>query len=119
MDDLASYNLLSSGEVAGVFQVEGAGLRRVLVDMKPTEFNHIVAAISLYRPGPMDFIPEYIAVMHGKKEAEYVHPSLEPILGETYGVCVYQEQVIKLLTDIAGYTAAEADNVRRLSLIHI
>ena len=113
LDDLASYNLLSSGEVAGVFQVEGAGLRRVLVDMKPTEFNHIVAAISLYRPGPMDFIPEYIAVMHGKKEAEYVHPSLEPILGETYGVCVYQEQVIRLLTDIAGYTASEADNVRR------
>ena len=96
-----------------MFQVEGAGLRRVLVDMQPTEFNHIVAAISLYRPGPMDFIPEYIAVMHGKKEAEYVHPALEPILGETYAVCVYQEQVIKLLTDIAGYTAAEADNVRR------
>ncbi len=94
LDDLASYNLLSSGEVAGVFQVEGAGLRRVLVDMKPTEFNHIVAAISLYRPGPMDFIPEYIAVMHGKKEAEYVHPSLEPILGETYGVCVSGDAIV-------------------------
>ena len=113
LDDEESYKLLSSGEVSGVFQVEGAGLRRMLQDMQPSEFNHIVAAISLYRPGPMDFIPEYIAVMHGRKEAEYVHPVLEPILGETYGICVYQEQVIRLLTDIAGYTAGEADNVRR------
>ncbi|MCB0204155.1 MAG: DNA polymerase III subunit alpha [Anaerolineae bacterium] len=113
LDDEASYQLLSSGEVSGVFQVEGAGLRRMLQEMQPSEFNHIVAAISLYRPGPMDFIPDYIAVMHGHQEAEYVHPVLEPILGETYGICVYQEQVIRLLTDIAGYTAAEADNVRR------
>ncbi|HSN75295.1 MAG TPA: DNA polymerase III subunit alpha [Anaerolineae bacterium] len=113
LDDPESYRLLSSGEVAGVFQVEGAGLRRMLVDMQPREFNHIVAAISLYRPGPMDFIPEYIAVMHGKKQAEYVHPALEPILAETYGISVYQEQVIQLLTEIAGYTAGEADNVRR------
>lgn len=113
LDDPESYKLLSSGEVSGVFQVEGAGLRRMLVDMQPREFNHIVAAISLYRPGPMDFIPEYVAVMHGKKQAEYVHPTLEPILAETYGVCVYQEQVIQLLTQIAGYTAGEADNVRR------
>ena len=113
LDDPESYNLLSSGEVSGVFQVEGAGLRRMLTEMQPREFNHIVAAISLYRPGPMDFIPDYIAVMHGKKEPQYVHPSLEPILRETYSVCVYQEQVIKLLTDIAGYTAGEADDVRR------
>lgn len=113
LDDPESFKLLSSGEVSGVFQVEGAGLRRMLVDMQPREFNHIVAAISLYRPGPMDFIPEYVAVMHGKKAAEYVHPALEPILAETYGVCVYQEQVILLLTEIAGYTAGEADNVRR------
>jgi DNA polymerase III subunit alpha len=113
LDDSESFKLLSSGEVAGVFQVEGAGLRRMLVEMQPREFNHIVAAISLYRPGPMDFIPEYIAVMHGKKDPQYVHPALEPILRETYSVCVYQEQVIKLLTDIAGYTAGEADDVRR------
>ncbi len=113
LDAPEAYRLLSSGEVAGVFQVEGAGLRRMLVEMQPREFNHIVAAISLYRPGPMDFIPEYVAVMHGKKEAQYVHPALEPILRETYGVCVYQEQVIQLLTEIAGYTAGEADNVRR------
>ncbi|MEI2688694.1 MAG: DNA polymerase III subunit alpha [Anaerolineae bacterium] len=113
LDDVESYKLLTSGEVSGVFQVEGAGLRRMLTEMQPREFNHIVAAISLYRPGPMDFIPEYVAVMHGKKAAEYVHPALEPILAETYGVCVYQEQVILLLTEIAGYTPGEADNVRR------
>ncbi len=113
LDDAESFKLLSSGEVSGVFQVEGAGLRRMLTEMQPREFNHIVAAISLYRPGPMDFIPEYVAVMHGKKQAEYVHPALEPILAETYGVCVYQEQVILLLTEIAGYTPGEADNVRR------
>ena len=77
---LASYNLLSSGEVAGVFQVEVAGLRRVLVDMKPTEFNHIVAAISLYRPGPMDFIRSTSRSCTAKKRRNSVHPSLEPIL---------------------------------------
>lgn len=94
LDNPESYKLLSSGEVAGVFQVEGAGLRRMLVDMQPREFNHIVAAISLYRPGPMDFIPEYVAVMHGKKQAEYVHPTLEPILAETYGVCVSGDALV-------------------------
>ena len=66
-------------------------MRRVLTEMQPHEFNNIVAAISLYRPGPMDFIPEYIACLHGRKKPEYVHPALEPILGETYGVCIYQE----------------------------
>jgi len=113
LDDVESYKLLASGEVAGVFQVEGAGMRRVLTEMQPHEFNNIVAAISLYRPGPMDFIPEYIACLHGRKKPEYVHAALEPILGETYGVCIYQEQIIQLLTLVAGYTAGEADLVRR------
>ncbi|MEA3334573.1 MAG: DNA polymerase III subunit alpha [Chloroflexota bacterium] len=113
LDDPVSYQLLSSGEVSGIFQVEGAGLRRTVAEMQPTEFNHIVAAISLYRPGPIEFIPDYIAVMHGEKEAVYVHEALEPILAETFGICVYQEQVIQLLTDIAGYSAGDADLVRR------
>lgn len=113
LDDPASYQLLASGEVAGVFQVEGAGMRRMLVEMQPHEFNNIVAAISLYRPGPMDYIPEYIACLHGRKQPHYVHPALEPILGETYGVCIYQEQIIQLLTLVAGYTAGESDLVRR------
>jgi DNA polymerase-3 subunit alpha len=113
IDDPTCYELLTSGDVMGVFQVEGQGMRRVLMDMRPTEFEHIVATISLYRPGPMEFIPDYIAGLHGEKEPTYAHPLLEPILAETMGVCVYQEQVIQILTDVAGYTAGEADLVRR------
>ncbi|MCX7707161.1 MAG: DNA polymerase III subunit alpha, partial [Anaerolineae bacterium] len=113
VDDPKTYELLTSGDVMGVFQVEGAGMRRCLMDLRPTEFDHIVATISLYRPGPMEFIPDFIACLHGEKQPEYVHKVLEPILSETMGVCVYQEQVIQILTDIAGYTPGEADLVRR------
>jgi DNA polymerase-3 subunit alpha len=113
LDDPKTYELLTSGDVMGVFQVEGAGMRRVLMDLRPGEFEHIGATIALYRPGPMEFIPDYIAVLHGEKQAEYDHPLLEPILAETMGVCVYQEQVIQILTDVAGYTTGEADLVRR------
>ncbi|HEX9115238.1 MAG TPA: DNA polymerase III subunit alpha [Anaerolineae bacterium] len=113
IDDPKIYELLSSGDVIGVFQVEGAGMRRLCMDLRPSEFDHITAIIALYRPGPMDFIPDFIAVLHGEKKPEYVHPALEPILAETMAVCVYQEQVIQILTDIAGYTAGEADLVRR------
>ncbi len=113
VDDPETYRLLASGDVMGVFQVEGAGMRRCLMDLRPTQFDHIVATISLYRPGPMEFIPDFIACLHGEKQPEYVHPILEPILAETMGVCVYQEQVIQILTDVAGYTAGEADLVRR------
>ena len=113
IDDPQIYELLTSGDVMGVFQVEGQGMRRVLMDLRPQEFDHVVATISLYRPGPMEFIPDYIAVLHGEKEPQYVHPILAPILAETMGVCTYQEQVIQILTDIAGYTAGEADLVRR------
>jgi DNA polymerase III subunit alpha len=113
IDDPKTYDLLTSGDVLGVFQVEGQGMRRVLMELRPTEFEHIVATISLYRPGPIEFIPDYIAGLHGEKVPAYAHPLLEPILAETMGVCVYQEQVIQILTDIAGYTAGEADLVRR------
>jgi DNA polymerase-3 subunit alpha len=113
IDDPKIYELLTAGDVMGVFQVEGAGMRRVLMDMRPTEFDHITATISLYRPGPMEFIPDFIACLHGEQEPSYVHPILAPILAETMGVCVYQEQVIQILADIAGYTAGEADLVRR------
>ncbi|MGQ9767574.1 MAG: DNA polymerase III subunit alpha [Anaerolineae bacterium] len=113
IDDPKTYELLTSGDVMGVFQVEGAGMRRCLMDLRPTEFDHITATISLYRPGPMEFIPDFIACLHGEKQPEYVHPILEPILAETMGVCVYQEQVIKILADVAGYTPGEADLVRR------
>jgi len=87
-------------------------MRRVLTSMRPTKFDHIVAVLALYRPGPMEFIDEYIAGLQGK-EPSYTHPALEPILRETFGICVYQEQIIRILTDIAGYTPGEADLVRK------
>lgn len=108
-----SFRLLASGEVSGVFQVEGAGMRRVLTEMKPSTFEHIVATISLYRPGPMEYIPQFIRRMHGKEKVEYKHPKLEKILAETFGIIVYQEQIIQILSEMAGYTPGEADLVRR------
>jgi DNA polymerase III subunit alpha len=112
LDDPATYRLLSSGDVTGIFQVESSGMRRVLTSMRPTKFDHIVAVLALYRPGPMEFIDDYIAGLQGK-EPSYTHQALEPILGETFGICVYQEQIIRILTDIAGYTPGEADLVRK------
>ncbi len=85
-----AFKLLASGEVSGVFQVEGQGMRRVLTEMRPSSFEHIVATISLYRPGPMEYIPQFIRRMHGEEEVEYKHPALYPILAETYGIIVYK-----------------------------
>ncbi len=108
-----AFRLLSSGEVSGVFQVESPGMRRVLTDMKPTAFDHIVATISLYRPGPMEYIPNYIRRMHGEEKMEVKHPALEPILADTYGIIVYQEQIFQILNQLADYTLTEADLVRQ------
>ncbi len=113
VEDPKAFDLLSRGDVTGVFQVEGAGLRKVLQQMKPNKFEHIVAAISLYRPGPMEKIPNYINRLHGVEAITYDHPALEPIFEETYGICVYQEQIIRMAVDVAGYTASEADLLRR------
>jgi DNA polymerase-3 subunit alpha len=112
-DPARLFEMLGRGEVAGVFQVEGAGMRRLMMQMRPRRFDHIVAAISLYRPGPMDNIPEYLERMHGKKEVNYHHPDLQPILEETYGVLVYQEQIIRIAADLAGYAPGEADTIRK------
>ncbi len=112
-DDPASYELLSRGDTAGVFQVEGAGMRRNLMEMKPRTLEHVIAMISLYRPGPMDFIPSYIRRMHGEEEVTYPHPALEPIFKETYGIPVYQEQIMRAAVELAGYTASEADYLRK------
>jgi DNA polymerase-3 subunit alpha len=112
-DDPSIYQLLSRGDVTGVFQVEGQGMRRVLMKMQPDRFEHVVATISLFRPGPMEYIDDYIDRMHGLKPIEYRSPSLEPILNETFGIIVYQEQIIRILTDIAGYSPGDADLVRR------
>ena len=113
LDDPAIYELLSSGEVTGVFQVESAGMRRTLRDMRPTTFEDIVVLLSLYRPGPMQFIDTYIARKEGREQVVYRHPALEPILKDTYGIIVYQEQIIRIATDLAGYSSSEADLMRR------
>ncbi|MCS7259164.1 MAG: DNA polymerase III subunit alpha [Anaerolineae bacterium] len=113
VEDPKAFELLSSGHVTGIFQVESAGMRRVLTTMKPTKFEHIVATISLYRPGPMEYIDDYIDRMHGRKPVEYHHPALEPILAETYGIIVYQEQIMQIASQLSGYTPGEADLMRR------
>ncbi len=113
LDDPETFALLSTGEVTGVFQVESGGMRRTLRDMAPTEYRDIVAVLALYRPGPMQFIPNYIARKYQREEITYRHPLLEPILAETYGIIVYQEQIMRIAADLAGYSLGEADLMRR------
>ncbi|MCK4960864.1 MAG: DNA polymerase III subunit alpha, partial [Anaerolineales bacterium] len=113
LDDQETYKLLGNGNVLGVFQVEGAGMRRFLMDMKPCELANVVAMVALYRPGPLEKIPDYIRRMHGQEEVTYLHPALAPILEETYGITVYQEQIMYTAMNLAGYSASEADNLRK------
>jgi DNA polymerase-3 subunit alpha len=113
LDDPETFDLLGRGETAGVFQVEGSGMRRNLMEMKPQNLDHVIAMVALFRPGPMDFIPSYIRRMHGEEEIEYLHPKLEPILDETYGITVYQEQIMYTAMELANYTASEADFLRK------
>ena len=109
----ALFELLGRGETVGVFQLESAGMRRLMIEMKPSRFDHIIAAISLYRPGPMESIPSYIKRMHGEEEVSYHHPKLEPIMHDTYGICIYQEQIIRIASELSGYEPGEADMLRR------
>lgn len=111
--DAKTFELLAKGDTTGVFQLESDGMRKVLQQLKPTEFEDIVAVNALYRPGPMQNIPDYIAGKHGLKTVEYMHPDLEPILKSTYGVIVYQEQIMQIATKAAGFTLGEADLLRR------
>ncbi|HEX3506071.1 MAG TPA: DNA polymerase III subunit alpha [Xanthobacteraceae bacterium] len=113
LDDKKSYEMLARGETVGVFQVESAGMRRALVDMRPDRFEDIIALVALYRPGPMANIPTYCVRKHGLEQPDYIHPKLEPILRETYGVIVYQEQVMQAAQMLSGYTLGEADLLRR------
>jgi DNA polymerase-3 subunit alpha len=113
MDDPATYRLLAAGETVGVFQLESQGMRRAIAGMKPDRFEDIIALVALYRPGPMDNIPVYNAVKHGEQEADYLHPLLEPILKETNGIIVYQEQVMQIAQVLSGYSLGEADLLRR------
>jgi DNA polymerase-3 subunit alpha len=112
-DDAPTYEMLSRGETTGIFQLESTGMRRVLRDLKPTRFEDMISVLALYRPGPMEFIPKYIASKHGKTEVTYPHPSLEPILRDTYGIIVYQEQIMQIASSMAGFTLGEADLLRR------
>lgn len=112
-DDPQTYELLSNGDSTGVFQLESAGMRDLLKKLKPDRFEDIIALISLYRPGPMDSIPTYISRKLGVEPVEYLHPILEPILEETYGVITYQEDVMQIARVMAGYSLGEADLLRR------
>jgi len=113
LDDKKTYKLFQDGETTGVFQFESSGMKRYLRELKPTEFEDIIAMVALYRPGPMEWIPDYIAGKHGKKKPQYLHPKLEPILAKTYGVAIYQEQVMQMARDLAGFSMAEADVLRK------
>ncbi|MBU3943023.1 DNA polymerase III subunit alpha, partial [Patescibacteria group bacterium] len=113
LDDPETIKLFQKAETTSVFQLESDGIKRYLKELKPTEFEDIVAILALYRPGPMQFIPEYIARKHKKKEVSYLHPKLKPILEKTQGICIYQEQLMQIARDIAGFSLAEADVLRK------
>ncbi|SFI82730.1 DNA polymerase III subunit alpha [Thermoflavimicrobium dichotomicum] len=112
-DDPATYELLSSGETTGVFQMESAGMRKVLRELKPSTFEDIIAVLALYRPGPMEQIPRFIRAKHGLEKVEYPHPDLEEILKNTYGIIVYQEQIMQIAAKMAGFSLGQADILRR------
>src|SRR6187455_1105184 len=113
LDDKPTYELLANAEAVGVFQLESAGMRRALLDMRPDRFEDIIALVALYRPGPMANIPTYCSRKHGLERPDYIHPKLEPILRETFGVIIYQEQVMQAAQILAGFTLGEADLLRR------
>ena len=113
LNDSLTFALLSSGETIGVFQMESNGMREVLRKLKPDRFEDIIAVVALYRPGPMSNIPSYIERKHGREKVEYLHDSLKPILHETYGIMIYQEQVMQIAQQLSGFTLGEADLLRR------
>jgi DNA polymerase-3 subunit alpha len=113
LDDAKTYELLAKAEAVGVFQLESAGMRRALLDMRPDRFEDIIALVALYRPGPMANIPTYCARKHNLEKPDYIHPKLETVLRETFGVIVYQEQVMQAAQILAGYSLGQADLLRR------
>ncbi len=115
LDDKSVFELMQRGDLLGIFQLEtSAGMKRLVQELQPTEFNDIIALISLYRPGAMQGSQSYIARKMGREEITYIHPKLEPILKETYGILVYQEQVMQILNKLVGYTLSEADFFRQI-----
>src|SRR6202021_2275121 len=113
LDDTKTYEMLARGETVGVFQVESAGMRRALIDMRPDRFEDLIVLVALYRPGPMANIPTYCARKLGHETTDYLHPKLQPILEATYGIITYQEQVQQIARDLAGYSLGKADILRR------
>ncbi len=113
LDDEKTYQLLQKGESTSVFQLESDGIKRYLKQLKPTEFEDIIAMVSLYRPGPIQFIPNYIKGKRNPEKVKYLHPKLEPILKNTYGIMVYQEQLMRIAQQVCGFTLAEADVLRK------
>ncbi|MBI4159617.1 DNA polymerase III subunit alpha [Candidatus Wolfebacteria bacterium] len=113
LNDKKTFELLAEGDTTGVFQLESSGMRHYLKDLMPTELEDIIAMVSLYRPGPMELIPSFINRKFGREKVSYIHPKLEPILKNTYGIGVYQEQMMRIARDLAGFTLAEADTLRK------
>lgn len=113
VDDRLTFDMLTRGETVGVFQLESSGMRDVLRKLRPDTLEDIIAVVALYRPGPMDNIPRYIAVKHGEERPDYLYPTLEPILKETFGIMIYQEQVMQIAQVLSGYTLGGADLLRR------
>lgn len=113
IDDEKTYQMLARGDTIGVFQLESAGMRKALIGMKPDRFEDIIALVALYRPGPMDNIPTYNARKNGEEEPDYYHPLIKEILTETYGVIIYQEQVLQIARILSGYSLGEADFLRK------
>ncbi len=114
LDDGKTYDMLARGETMGVFQLESDGMKRVCAELRPSRFEDIIALVALYRPGPMDWIPQYIANKHGRSTPQYLHPRLETILAETYGTAVYQEQAMQMAREIAGFSMSDADELRKV-----
>jgi DNA polymerase III subunit alpha len=113
LDDPATYAMLQRGEATGVFQFESSGMREALRQVKPTEFEDLIALVALYRPGPMGYIPVYARRKAGQEAVSYLDPRLEPLTGLTYGICIYQEQYMEIAKQLAGFTPAEADDLRK------
>ncbi|NCP58180.1 DNA polymerase III subunit alpha [Candidatus Wolfebacteria bacterium] len=113
LDDKKTFKLLQETDTTGIFQLESSGMRRYLRELKPTELEDIIAMVALYRPGPIELIPSFINRKHGREKVKYLHPKLEPILEKTYGIGIYQEQMMRIARDLAGFSLAEADTLRK------
>ncbi|MDP2934250.1 MAG: DNA polymerase III subunit alpha, partial [bacterium] len=113
LEDKIAFDVFRKADTTGVFQLESSGMKKYLQKLKPNDLEDIIAMVALYRPGPMNLIPEFIARKHGEKEIKYIHPKLKPILENTYGIAVYQEQLMQIAKDLAGFTMSEADVLRK------